>query len=44
MHYHAKTFAAVIGSCAVVTLGAVSARLVEGQAAPSIKGPAALPT
>ncbi|MDT5075827.1 MAG: hypothetical protein QOJ80_464 [Mycobacterium sp.] len=35
MHYNAKLFAAIIGGSAVVTLGALSAGIVEGQTAPA---------
>jgi hypothetical protein len=35
MHYNAKLFAAIIGGSAVVTLGALSAGIIEGQTAPA---------
>ncbi len=35
MHYTPKTFAADVGGCAVLTLGVLSAGLVEGQVAPA---------
>ncbi|MCW2511132.1 MAG: hypothetical protein JWR11_174 [Mycobacterium sp.] len=35
MHYRAKLFAAIIGGSAVVTLGALSVGVVEGQTAPA---------
>jgi hypothetical protein len=35
MHYNARVFAAVIGGSAVVTLGALGTRVIEGQAAPA---------
>jgi hypothetical protein len=40
MHYSARVFAAVVGGSAVVTLGALSVGVVEGQMAPaSVAGP-----
>lgn len=35
MHYNARMFAAIVGGCAVVTLGALSVGIVEGDAAPA---------
>ncbi|MDT5108270.1 MAG: hypothetical protein QOE20_160 [Mycobacterium sp.] len=35
MHYNARVFAAVIGGCAVVTLGALGTGVVEGQGTPA---------
>jgi hypothetical protein len=35
MHYNTKMFAAIIGGSAVVTLGALGAGIIEGQAAPA---------
>ncbi|MCW2730677.1 MAG: hypothetical protein JWR13_1493 [Mycobacterium sp.] len=35
MHYNAKLFAAIIGGSAVVTLGALSVGIIEGQSAPA---------
>ena len=40
MHYNAKIFAAIVGGSAIVTLGALSAGIIEGQTAPaSAAGP-----
>jgi hypothetical protein len=39
MHNNAKLFAAIIGGSAVVTLGAVSAGIIEGQTAPASATP-----
>lgn len=35
MHYNARMCAAIIGGCAVVTLGALSGGVIEGQTAPA---------
>jgi hypothetical protein len=39
MHYNAKRFAAALGGCAVVALGALSAGSVAGTVAPASAAP-----